>query len=96
MDKKIAKKLRELGVMAVVSLDGSNEKEHDFLRGEGAFKKTIKGIKTLKDEDVYVVTNYICHRGNYRNLDRYFELSQLLERSKHCRISSSGFILTAK
>lgn len=31
-----------------VSLDGASETDHDYMRGVGAFKKTIKGIETLQ------------------------------------------------
>ena len=78
VNRKIAKKFRDLGVMAVVSLDGACEKEHDSLRGKGAFKKTIHGIRTFKEEDVYVITNYVIHRNNFRQLDKYFELAKNL------------------
>ncbi len=76
INRKIARKFRDLGVLAMVSLDGATEREHDFLRGRGAFKKTIRGIKILKEEDVYVVTNCIIHKHNLKNLDNYFELAK--------------------
>lgn len=41
-----------------VSLDGSSEKLHDALRGRGAFKKAVCGIKNLLDKrrDVIILT----------------------------------------
>lgn len=71
---EIAKKIKELDVKVMVSLDGATEEEHDFLRGKGSFNKTIKGIKTLREEGVYVTTNFMCYERNFKSLKDYYEL----------------------
>jgi len=48
IDKKLASSLKKAGVNDIqVSLDGATEKCHDFIRGEGNFKKAIAGIKNV-------------------------------------------------
>lgn len=72
--KEIAKKLKESDIKVMVSIDGATEQEHDFVRGKGNFKRAIKGIKILKNEGVYVTTNFMCHKKNYKSLPNYYEL----------------------
>ena len=52
IDKKLAKKIRELGnVMPGISVEGF-EKETDRRRGKGTYKKILTAMKNLKDEGV--------------------------------------------
>jgi len=74
--KDFAKKVKELDIKIMVSLDGTNEKDHDFIRGKGVFKKTIRGIKILTEEGVKVQTNFMVHRGNINKLKEYYELAK--------------------
>jgi radical SAM protein with 4Fe4S-binding SPASM domain len=76
--EEFAKKAKELDLRVMVSLDGANEKDHDFVRGEGVFKKAIEGIKLLKKYDNFVTTNYMVHMGNYKNLPEYYRLAKEL------------------
>lgn len=48
--RKVAKNFANIGLNygVQVSLEGSNAKIHDKVRGEGSFKKAIKGIKNLQ------------------------------------------------
>ena len=45
---------KKYSVKVGVSLDGTNPKSNDFIRGKGAFNKAITGIKHLIRKDVYV------------------------------------------
>jgi len=76
--REIARQINRLKLKIMVSLDGSNEKEHDFLRGKGNFKKTVRGIKLLKKEGVFVMTNFMCHKSNYKSLNAYYGLAKQL------------------
>ena len=76
--EKFAKKAKELNLRVMVSLDGANEKDHDFIRGKGVFKKAIEGIRLLKKYDNFVTTNYMVHMGNYRTLSDYYKLAKEL------------------
>ena len=60
----VAKKLKNSGLKkAVVSIDGT-EKMHDFVRGEGNFKKAIKGLQNLIDQEINVRVNSVIMRSN--------------------------------
>lgn len=85
--EEFAKKAKEIELKVMVSLDGCSSKEHDFLRGKGAFDKTIKGIKILKKHGVFVATNYMIHKDNVDRLPEYFELANELGVSKARYIS---------
>ncbi len=53
MNEKYAKKLSDLGnVIPMLSIDGNNEKTHDFLRGKGSFKEVQKAIEILNKNKV--------------------------------------------
>jgi len=73
--REFAKKAKDLDLTLQVSVDSAYEKEHDFLRGKGMFKKTIKNIKILKEEGVYVITSMVAHKRNYKSLGTYFDLA---------------------
>ena len=75
INREFAKKVKELDLKIMVSIDGSSEEEHDALRGAGNFKKTIEGIKILKEEGVYVTTNHIVHKGNISSLNDYYKMA---------------------
>ncbi|MEM4605661.1 MAG: radical SAM protein [Candidatus Pacearchaeota archaeon] len=52
VNEEIAKKMKDSDVSAVqVSLDG-NEKTHDLMRGEGNYKRAIRGINILRNNGV--------------------------------------------
>jgi len=57
-----------------VSIDGSNPKTHDSMRGEGSFLKAIEGIKNLKKHKVPVTVRVTIHRQNFKDLNKIAEL----------------------
>lgn len=72
MDEKMCRKIIESGLFKIaVSIDGATPETHDGMRGvEGAFEKTIQGIKTLNRLKnglnpgigiITVITNYNFH-----------------------------------
>lgn len=72
--REFAKKAKKVGLEFQVSIDGATEEENDYMRGAGVFKKIIEGIKILKEEGLHVETSFTCHEGNYKSLEKYFEL----------------------
>ena len=50
-----------------VSIDGL-EKTHDFIRGEGTFKKSIEGIKKLLSNNINVSSNMVVHEQNFNDV----------------------------
>jgi radical SAM protein with 4Fe4S-binding SPASM domain len=51
IDERIARKMKEVGVMAVaISVDGANAQTHDSFRGvAGAFDQTLKGVEACRN-----------------------------------------------
>ncbi|MFA7468263.1 MAG: radical SAM protein [Desulfotomaculaceae bacterium] len=53
-------KLKEIQV----SIDGSDDKNHDLVRGKGSFIKAINGIKKIKDSGLGVSIMFTIHNMN--------------------------------
>lgn len=54
-----------------VSLDGHIAEQHDFLRGQGAFQKTIRGIERLISAKVPVGIYHSVHTQNLPHVDAF-------------------------
>lgn len=52
IDKEIAKQITQYHASVQVSLDGGKAKTHDYLRGNGAFKRCCNGLKILNNQGV--------------------------------------------
>jgi radical SAM protein with 4Fe4S-binding SPASM domain len=62
---EVARSIREAGFNEIdVSLDGATPDVNDSLRGEGAFLKTISGIKDLVQAEVEVKTATVLNKAN--------------------------------
>jgi AdoMet-dependent heme synthase len=67
--KRVASRLAAAGVAkVVVSIDGFEE-EHDALRGSGAFRRAVLGIRRLVAEGLVVCTTTMVHAGNFGDRD---------------------------
>ena len=72
--KDYAQQLYNAGLKyARISVDGHTEKVHDASRGKGSFKKTIQGIKHLRELGVHVDTVSVISRINYPYLRKIRE-----------------------
>lgn len=58
-----------------ISLDGATEKTHDFIRGKGAFKKAIKGIKNMVRVGIPVEIKFTLIKNV--NIHEIYEMYQL-------------------
>lgn len=77
--KDIAKKLKKAGLKkAVASIDGT-ERMHDYIRGEGNYKKAIEGIKNLESEGINVRVNAVIMKTN---MDDIITLAKELNKKK--------------
>lgn len=68
-----------------VSLDGPNEKEHDYFRGIGSFQKSIRGIKLLVKHGFFVEIQSTLSKRNADLVEDFFRLSSEL------RVNSMNF-----
>jgi radical SAM protein with 4Fe4S-binding SPASM domain len=65
--KDYAQQLADAGLkIARVSLDGHTAAVHDSIRGKGAFKKTVQGIKNLKEVGIRVNTVSVISALNHQ------------------------------
>ncbi|MGY0395617.1 PqqD family peptide modification chaperone [Fusobacterium sp. SYSU M8A802] len=60
IDEKIFKKLCQLELTALsISMDGTDQESHDYIRGNGSFNKTIENLKTMvkykKENNVNII-----------------------------------------
>lgn len=72
---KTAIRLKEVGFNEIdVSIDGANPVSHEFLRGEGLFRKTIQGIKYLVDEGLRVKSATVIYKKNVHEIQDLIRL----------------------
>ena len=75
-EKKLVKILGYLPVEKLdffISIDGM-EKDHDIIRGNGSFKKTIQNIKLIVSKGYRVTTNSVLSVLNYQELPQLYGL----------------------
>lgn len=66
--KKVALKLKLAGLKkAIVSIDGTEQK-HDYIRGEGNYKKAMKGIDNLVELGIDVRINSVIMKENINDV----------------------------
>jgi len=79
VDRPLAKWLRGHRINgAVVSFDGSRPEIMDEVRGEGTFKKNIKGIESLLAEGLFVLLSATLTRINYKDIRKMVLLGKKL------------------
>jgi len=78
--KDIAKKLRSLGVDYIeVSLDFPDAERHDEFRGvDGAFEKTLQGIRNCVTEGIYTCIATTVTRLNFQDVPEIIDLAKRL------------------
>lgn len=77
ISKAVATKLAPYfqdGGALYISLDGASASSHDKLRGDGAFAKTLRGIRNLNSVGCRVLINTMVHRFNVHELDHMYDL----------------------
>ena len=80
VDEAEARRLRRNGVViAAVSLDSSDPRVHDRVRGvPGAFEKAIQGMQALRDAGILLHINITAMEYNMGELDRLMALVEEL------------------
>jgi len=80
INREVAKKLKQVGVGFVqISLDGASPATHDSFRGvEGAFEKTLEGIKNALDQGLFVEVSTTITRFNVNEVDSIIDLCEKL------------------
>lgn len=79
IDRSVARQLKEHNIKrSVVSFDGSNEQVMDNVRGEGSFKKNIRGIEALVTEGLDVLLSVTVTKLNYKDIRQMVLLGKKL------------------
>ncbi|HEV8360467.1 MAG TPA: radical SAM/SPASM domain-containing protein [Candidatus Thermoplasmatota archaeon] len=73
-----AARLRELRVVASVSLDGATAASHDGLRGPSAFEGALRGVRTLRSAGAITAVNLTLNKLNYHEMPRFLALAREL------------------
>lgn len=68
IDDEIIDIIKDSNFSLGISLDGSNIKHHEYLRGKNTFERTIRNISKLKDNNIKFSLTITLHRHNYYNL----------------------------
>ncbi len=77
MTKENAEKLKEKNCLYVqISVDGASPETHDFFRGEGAFEKTMKGIKNAVSVGLHVGIACTITQHNYNEVSKIIDLAE--------------------
>lgn len=71
MDEHIKEFKKNKIDMIQISIENSNEKINNFIRGKGVFNKALKSIKLLSNNNIYVVASYTINHFNKDNLDLF-------------------------
>ncbi len=59
-----------------ISVDGFDEKSHDFLRGSGSFKILSSKLNIFKELGFKTSFHVVLHSGNYNNVERIIEYAK--------------------
>ena len=58
-----------------VSLDGGTPHTNDRIRGEGVFKRALRGLELLAAENLSLTVNSVLTRYSFNELDRLYEIA---------------------
>src|SRR5207302_1025602 len=58
-----------------VSLDGGTPQTNDRIRGEGVFKRAMRGLELLAAENLSLTVNSVLTRYSFNELDRLYEIA---------------------
>lgn len=82
IDKIMAHKIIDAGISNLqISLDGASDKVHDYIRGQGSFKKTMGAIEILnqlRDAQLTVGLSFTVTRFNYMEMLPFLYLGKEL------------------
>ena len=58
-----------------VSLDGGMPETNDSIRGQGVFKRALRGLELLAAENLSLTVNSVLTRSSFYELDRLYEIA---------------------
>lgn len=90
---KILQLLSNQKISIQISLDGPTRDQHDFIRGNGSFDKTISNIAIMIENKIPVSTVTVLSKRTEDFIDDQFKLAKKLNVSSHnfTRLISQGY-----
>ncbi len=76
--EEIARRLDHKLVYIQVSLEGAKPASNDSIRGEGSFRRALRGLECLKNRDIEVSINTVLTRVSFPELDALAALAASL------------------
>lgn len=82
--KDLTKKLKGLKIRSLkISMEGASEKVYDYIRGKaGSFRKTLRGIKNLKELSVPIYLQMVFMKPNVSELPSLIRMAEKLKVEK--------------
>lgn len=73
----VAERLRDLGISVVgISFDGASPETHDAVRGLGAFKESMAGLKALRNEGIRAQMEVVLSKKNAHEALEFIRLGE--------------------
>jgi len=78
LNEDVAARLKNAGIEEVIIAIDGMQTTHDSIRGEGVFKKTVKGARTCKEVGLDVVIDPCIMRQNEGETTQILDISEIL------------------
>jgi len=72
INSEFARRAKKFNLVVQVSIEGSNEKINDYIRGNGTFLKAQRGIKELVKYGVYTIISMVVHEFNFQDIEKFY------------------------
>lgn len=80
---EVAERLKALGMsVAGISFDGATEQTHDAVRGSGAFRAALEGLRNLLDRGIRAQMEVVLSRQNAHEALAFIELGEAVGASE--------------
>jgi len=76
--EEIAEKLSDIGLQIQVSLDGTCEETHEFIRGKGSYRKALSGLENLVKAGAQPLISMTILKGNLNEISEMADLAEKL------------------
>lgn len=82
LNEHVVNYLAKNKIETTISLDGINQKQHEFIRGKGTYSQTLKAIKMCVEKKVPLTLSLTVHQGNQESVLDYFKMAEELGAEK--------------
>lgn len=92
ISEDILRSLQKANCYVQVSIDGTDEKTHDYIRGKGTYKKTMDNVSMLNEKGLVTSAHYVLSKDTYPLKENFFDelLSKGISRISFSRLVPIG------